>query len=137
MNGEPTEWLSETVNVPKEETKEIRICIDMKAAKTAIKREQFEMQNLENLIYKANGMKFFNKIDLKAAFQQIELHPSSRYISCFRTHDGIYQYKRLFYGIKSVPEIFHHKIAKTIEGIDTAINATDDILIMGKNEDEN
>jgi hypothetical protein len=51
-NGEHTEWLSETVNVP--------ICIDMKAANTAIRSEQFEMPNIENLIYKANGMNFFN-----------------------------------------------------------------------------
>jgi hypothetical protein len=48
------------------------------------------------------------------------------------SHDGIYQYKRLFYDIKSASEIFHHKIGKIIDGIVTAINATDDILIMGK-----
>ena len=51
------------------------------------------MPNVENLINKANGMKIFNKVDLKSAYQQIELHPNSRYISCFQ---GIYRYNDYF-----------------------------------------
>ena len=81
-------------------------------------------------------MKIFNKVDLKSAFQQIESHPNSRYISCFRTHQGIYRYKRLFFGIKSAPEIFHQKIAKILERTKGTINATDDILIMGINDED-
>ena len=134
--GEPTSWLSETVNVKKRDSNEIRICVDMKAANQAISREQFEMPNVENLIYKANGMKKFNKLDLIAAFQQIELHPDSRHISSFRTHLGIFRFTRLFFGIKSAPEIFHHKITKILEGANATINATDDILIMGRDEIE-
>jgi hypothetical protein len=84
----------------------------MKAANTALKREKFEMPNVENIIYKANGMQFFNKIDLTSAFQQIELHPSCRYITRFRTHKGIYQSKRLIFGASSAPEIFHNKLSK-------------------------
>ena len=134
VKGIPTTWLSETVNVKKEGSKDIRMCIDMKAANTAIQSEKYEMPNIENLIYKATGMKVFNKIDLMSAFQQIELDTESIYISCFRTHRGIFQYNRLFFGIKSAPEIFHHKIQEVLEGIENTINATDDILIMGKDE---
>ena len=136
VTNEPTEWLSETVEEVKPESKQIRICVDMKAANRAIQRERYEMPNIENIMYKANEMKIFNKIDLKAAFQQIELHPSCRYISKFRTHKGIFQFKRLFFGVSSAPEIFHNIIRKLLEGVDAAINATDDILVMGKTEAE-
>ena len=57
VKGIPTTWLSETVNVKKEGSKDIRMCIDMKAANTAIQSEKYEMPNIENLIYKATGMK--------------------------------------------------------------------------------
>ncbi len=100
VTGEPTSWLSETVYVRKHNLDEIRICIDMKAANQAISREKFEMPNVENLIYKADGMKKLNKIDLMSAFQQIELNPDCRHISSFRTHLGIFRFKRLFFGIK-------------------------------------
>ena len=38
VTGEPTAWLSETVNVRKKGTDDIRICVDMKAANQAIGR---------------------------------------------------------------------------------------------------
>ena len=137
VKGQPTEWLSETVLIPKAGTKEIRMCTDMKAANTAISREKYEMPNMESIIHKAHGMKSFSKIDLKAAFEQIELDPDCRYISRFRTHLGIFQHTRLFFGVNSAPEIFHNIIRSLLAGIDNVINATDDILIMGKDDVEN
>ena len=56
----------------------------MKAANKAIIRQKYLMPDVESIIYKANGMEFFNEIDLNRAFQQIELHPSSRYIQLQR-----------------------------------------------------
>jgi hypothetical protein len=32
----------------------------MKADNTSLKRQKFEMPNVENIIYKANGMQIFN-----------------------------------------------------------------------------
>ena len=81
-------------------------------------------------------LKFFNKIDLNRAFQQIELHPSCRYITRFRTHRGIYQSKRLVFGVNSAPDIFNNIIQRTLERIPAMANATDDILVMGKTENE-
>ena len=136
VENEPTEWLSEIVVVPKKGTNEIRICTDMSSANTAIKREKYEMPNIEDIVYQANEAKYFSKLDLNKAFEQLELHPESRHISRFRTHTGIYQHKRLFFGVNSAPEIFHNKIRLLLEGIEGAQNATDDILIMSKTQAE-
>lgn len=80
--------------------------------------------------------KQFNKLDLVQALTQVELHPESRYISCFRTHRSIYRYKRLVFGLNFAPEIFHHEIQKRPIGIETAVNETYDILVMGENIDD-
>lgn len=135
--GEPTDWLSETVIIPKHDSKEIRLCTDMKAANSAIKRERYQMPNIEDIIYKSNGMEIYSKIDLRSAFEQIELDPECRYISRFRTHNGIYQHKRLFFGINSAPEIFHNFLSRLLNGIEGVQNAVDDILVMGKDGKEN
>ncbi len=110
--GEPTEWLSETVLVPKGDTAELRMCTDMKSANTAIIRELHEMPNLESLLYSANGMKCGAKLDLNSAFEQVKLKKDCRYISRFRTDNAIYQHTTLFFGINSAPEIFHNLIRK-------------------------
>lgn len=90
------------------------------------------MQKIEEIINKANGMKYYSKIDFKSAFNQILLDKESRYVSRFRTHNGIYQHKRLFYGISSAPEIFHNAIKQLLIGVNGALNASDDMLIMGE-----
>ena len=123
VGNKPTEWLNETVKVMKSGTENLRICVDMKLANKAIKREIYQMPSLEHIIVKANGMKLFTKLDLKSAFHQIELHPDSREISKFRTTSSIYQYKRLFFGINSASEIFHNKLAEVLEGLKGTINA--------------
>ncbi len=61
VRNEPSEWLSETVKVG---TNKVRIFKDMKAADRAVIREKYLIPDVDNIIYKANGMIFFNKIDL-------------------------------------------------------------------------
>ncbi|CAF0913527.1 unnamed protein product [Brachionus calyciflorus] len=136
VENDPTSWLSETVKIPKKGTNEIRLCIDTTAVNKAILSEKYEMPTAEDFIYAANGMKFFSKADLNSAFEQFKLSKRCRYISRFRTHKGIFQYKRLFFGIKCAPEIFHKEIRKILEGIPCQFNASDDIMMMGKTLEE-
>ena len=140
---EPTEWLSETVVIPKGEERdeagaplEIRLCTDMREPNLAIISEKHEMPNLESLVYAANRMKLAAKLDLNSAFEQIKLKEDCRYISRFRTHNAIYQHTTLFFGVKSAPEIFHNLIRKILIGIEGVVNATDDILIMGATDQQ-
>ncbi len=136
VEGEPTDWLSETVVVPKKDSNKIRLCTDMSAANQAIKCEKYEMPNVEDIIYQANGASFFTKMDLNQAFEQLELHPACRHITRFRTHTGIYQNARLCFGVNSAPEVFHNKIRSLLEGLVGVQNAADDILIMSKTLEE-
>ena len=50
---------------------------------------------LENL----NGSAVFLKLDLCLGFHQIELEEDSRDITTFATHDGLFRYKRLSFGV--------------------------------------
>ena len=134
--NEPSEWLSETVVVAKKDSAKVRLCVDMKAANRAIKRVNYQMPTIENIIQKTQGMKFFNKVDLMWAFQQIELDPACRYISRFRTPDGNYQYTRLFFGVNTASEVFHQKIEDCLQGLPAQMNAIDDIVVMGRTREE-
>ena len=51
---------------------------------------------MEELLSDLNGTSVFSKIDLKAGYHQLELHPESRYITTFSTHKGLFRYKTLF-----------------------------------------
>ena len=76
----------------------------------------------------------FSKLDISSGYHQLELHPSSRYITTFRTHNGRYMYKILNFGISSASEIFQEPIRKVISHIEPTKNISDDIIIYGKGE---
>ena len=46
------------------------------------------------------------------------------------------RYKRLNFGISSAAEIFQNVNRETLEGIDGAMNISDDILVSGKTHEE-
>ena len=95
-----TPWISPVVMVPKKEDK-IRLCVDMRAANKAIKRVCHPIPTVRDISMDLNGAKFFSKLDMSQAYHQLELAPSSRNITTFITHAGLYRFKRLNYGTNS------------------------------------
>ena len=94
----PSTWVSPVVVVPKP-TGDIRLCVDMPQANMAVKRERYPIPTIDEVLQDLNQSKFFSKLDLNSAYHQIELAPESRDITTFGTHDGLYRYKRLMFGI--------------------------------------
>lgn len=133
----PTPWVSPIVVAPKPKSPgKIRVCVDMRRANQAIKRERHATPTIKEIIGDLNGATVFSKLDLNQGYNQLELAPESRYITTFNTHMGLMRYKRLNFGISSAAEIFQNVIRETLEGIDGALNISDDILVFGKDHEE-
>ena len=132
-----TEWVSRIVVAPKpKKPEEIRLCVDMRDANKAIKRTRHVTPTLEELMSDMSGATVFSKIDLKAGYHQLTLDKSSRGITTFSTHAGLYRYKRLSFGINSAAETFQHTIQTVIADVKGAKNASDDIIVFGKDREE-
>ena len=133
----PTPWVSPIVVAPKPKSPgKIRVCVDMRQANKAIKRERHVTPTVKEMIGDLNGAKVFSKLDLNQGYNQLELALESRYITTFSTHMGLMRHKRLNFGISSAAEIFQNVIRETLEGIDGAINISDDILVFGMTHSE-
>lgn len=103
ING-PSEWISPVVIVPKPNG-DIRLCVDMRQANTAIRRKRYQIPTVDEILQDLNGSKVFSKLDIEWAYHQIELATESRGITAFITHKGAFQYKRLMFGISCAPEM--------------------------------
>ena len=68
----PTEWVSPLVVVPKADG-DIRICVDIRRANSAIERERHPIPTIEEVLYDLNGLTVFSKLHLKWGFYQVEL----------------------------------------------------------------
>ena len=132
-----TPWVSPLVVVPKPKTEgQIRVCVDMRQANEAIVRERHITPTITELVNDLNGAAIFSKLDLKQGYNQLELEQSSRYITTFSTHLGLWRYKRLNLGVSSAAEVFQNAIRETLSGISGAINISDDILVFGATQEE-
>ena len=83
-----------------------------------------------------NGACVFLKLDLNQGYNQLELDESSRYITTFSSHIGLWRYKRLSFEINSAAEVFQNAIREALSGIEGVINISDDILIYGRTQKE-
>ena len=130
VTGKPTPWLSQLVVVPKSQN-DIRLCIDMRNANTAITRTRYPTPTVDDLLVKLKGATRFTKLDMNAAFHQLVLSEDSRYITAFQTEDRIKQFKRLLFGATSASEELQHVLRTILSDLPGVINIADDILIFG------
>ena len=62
--------------------------------------------SLEDIFATLNGGKFFAKLDLWDAYHQVEVEHGSRKFLTIKTHRGLYQFTRLFFGVKQLRLFF-------------------------------
>lgn len=129
-DNEPREWINPNV-ISKKSSGDIRLCQDMRLVNGAIQRPLTTIPTLEEVKAKFAGAERFSKLDLKEAYNQIELAPESRKLTAFYGPDGLYRYKRLNYGTKSSQDIMQIELQRILAGIPYQMNMADDILIGG------
>lgn len=131
----PTPWVSPIVAAPKPNG-DIRLCVDMRQANSAILRERHPIPTLVEVLQNLNCSKVFSKLDLNLAFHQIELSEESRSITTFVTHKGLFRYKRLMFGISCAPEMYQRIIFQTLQGCTGVRNIFDDIVVHGATKED-
>lgn len=130
------QWVSPLVTVVKDNG-DLRLCVDMRRANSAILRERHMMPTIEDFLPRFASAKFFSRLDIKEAFHQVELDEKSRFITTFITHMGLFRYKRLMYGIVIAPEIFQRILEQILSRCSKfAVNFIDDIMIFTRTEEE-
>ena len=63
----PSSWVSPVVVVPKP-SGHIRLCVDMRQANMAVKRERFPIPTIDEVLQDLNQSKFFSKLHLTSAY---------------------------------------------------------------------
>ena len=117
--------------------KSLRICGDYKVSINPwVRTEGYPLPTVRDLFSTLANGKYFTKLDLQHAYQQLEVEESSQELLTVNTHKGLYQYVRLPFGISSAPSIFQAVMDQILKGQKNTICYLDDILIMGQNREE-
>ena len=129
-----SDWATPVVVVRKSGGK-VRICGDFKVTiNSMLKNDVYPLPLPEELFHKLRGGTKFTKLDLADAYLQIELDGNSKQLVVHNTHQGLYCYKRMPFGLSCAPAIFQRIIEQTLADIRGVACYLDDIIITGKTE---
>ena len=131
-----SEWATPIVVVKKPSGK-VRICGNFNVSLNPVLKSDVHPFPLpEELFYKLNQGYKFSKIDLADTYLQIELDAKSQCLVVINTHQGLYRYKHLPFGLSCAPAVFQRIVERVIQNVPGTANYLDDIIVIGSKEKE-
>ena len=102
----------------------------------SLRKEVYPLPTPDNLFTKLEGGVRFAKLDLSHAYEKVELDEESQELLVLNTHQGLLRYKRLNFGVTSVPAIFQWAIESLLQGAPLTAVFLDDVIITSKTQVE-
>ena len=130
-------WASAYVLV-KKKTGDIRMCIDFRKLNEVTKKNVYPLPNVEDCLEALSGNQFFSQLDLASGYWQIRMADRARELTAFRTEEGLYQFRRMPFGLCNAPASFQRLVNALFAGLKGVHLQVfiDDICIASRTWDE-
>ena len=112
----------------------IRLCVDYCHINSCTILDQYPILSVDELFRKVRNARVFSQIDLKSAYHQLDLHPDSRHLSAFITHVGLFQYKKIPFGLVNALAAFTRILQWILQPCHNIFVYFDDILVFGSSK---
>ena len=126
-------WQNPVVMV-KKKNGQLRFAVDYRKLNAVTKQYSFPLPRLEDVFdtIGTTQAKFFSTLDLASGFWQIPMDEETKHKSAFVTPTGVYQWKRMPFGLVNAPVSFQALMTKVLRGLNwkTCLVYVDDILVF-------
>ena len=130
-------WASPITLVPKKDGS-IRFCVDFRKLNAITTKDAHGLTNIQDIFDTLTGATIFTTLDLKSGYWQVAMSETSKSKTSFITHRGLYQFKRMPFGLCNAPGVFqrlmNHVLAPFIGK--SVMVYLDDIVIFSRDPQE-
>lgn len=133
---EDAKWASPIV-IPRKSDGTLRLCINpKKTLNHQLSDDHYPLPNITDLFVEIGGHEFYSIIDMKGAYQQLQLSEKSKELVTINTHRGLFRFTRLPFGVKTASSIFQRVIEQILKPFEWAFAYIDDIIIISDSKSE-
>ena len=134
-------WASPVVLVRKKDGS-LRFCIDYRNLNAVTKTDQFPLPRIDDLIDQLGSAKYFSTLDLASGYWQVQVEENSKEKTAFITHQGLYEFNTMPFGLKNAPAVFQRLMQRVLMGLnldngpDFVSVYIDDVLVFSRTFEE-
>lgn len=116
----------------------LRFCVDYRALNAITVKDRYPLPLTKETLNNLKGMKYFSKLDIISAFNNLRIKKGQEYLTAFRTRLGLFESLVMPFGLTGAPASFQRFINDTLRDyLDVFCTAyLDDILIYSRTRAE-
>lgn len=124
-------WASPVVLVRKKNTDKYRFCVDYRVLNSKTERDSYPLPLVSDTLDKLKDAKFLSSLDIKSAYWQVPIEESSRPLTAFICHKGLYQFRRMPFGLHNAPATWQRLIDRILTDLAPYVFVyLDDVVIV-------